>query len=178
MEKSLDVLDGVTVTADKKKVEAKGPKGELVREFRNPEIKIAAKDGQIVISSETDRRKAKALVGTIAAHINNMMSGVTNGWEAKMKLVYSHFPAKIEIKDNTIVIQNFLGEKKSRLLKLSPNVEVKVDKDVITITGIDKELVGQTAGSIEKLTRVTGYDRRVFQDGCYITQKPVQPGGE
>ena len=76
------------------------------------------------------------------------------------------------MKDNQVVIGNFLGERQSRSANIISGVNVKVDKDVILITGIDREKVGQVGANIEKATKITGFDRRVFQDGCYIIKKP------
>ncbi len=78
----------------------------------------------------------------------------------------------MSVKDTEFTIQNFLGERAPRSTRLAPDVNVKIDKENITITGIDKEKVGQAAGKIEGVTRIVGFDRRIFQDGCYITKKP------
>ena len=69
------------------------------------------------------------------------------------------------------MINNFLGEKISRELHLKEGVSVKIEGDIISVEGIDKELTAQTAADIEILTKVKGKDRRIFQDGIYITNK-------
>ncbi|MEK6830637.1 MAG: 50S ribosomal protein L6, partial [Nanoarchaeota archaeon] len=65
-----------------------------------------------------------------------------------------------------------LGEKKDRRIKLLPNVEVKLDKDVIELKSFDIEKAGQSATNIEKGTKVRNKDRRVYQDGIFIIEKP------
>ena len=77
----------------------------------------------------------------------------------------------LPIDKNEIVIKNFLGEKIPRKTKLIEGVSVNIEGNMIIIKGIDKEKVGQMAGKIELLTKVRGRDKRVFQDGCYITDK-------
>ena len=74
------------------------------------------------------------------------------------------------------MIRNFLGERSSRSAKILDGVEIKVEADKIRLSGADKEKVGQSAANIEQATHIKGYDRRVFQDGVYITQKPVAIG--
>jgi large subunit ribosomal protein L6 len=111
------------------------------------------------------------MVGTLAAHIGNMIAGVTRGYEYKMKVVYSHFPIQLKAASDELVINNFLGERRSRFAKILPGTKVVVGKDEVVITGIDKESVGQTMANIEQATRVRGFDIRVFQDGIYLVDK-------
>ena len=84
-----------------------------------------------------------------------------------------HFPVKMSLSDNTFVISNFLGEKSPRHAKILGDVKVSIDgKDnTVTVSGIDKEEVGQTAANIEQATKIKGYDPKVFQDGIYIVNK-------
>ena len=170
----IEVPEKVSVSLDGQFVKVKGPKGELSRKLFHPRVKIAMKGKDVVVSCETLRAKDRALVGTYAAHIRNMCTGVTTGWQARMKAVHSHFPIKINVEDNKVVIQNFLGGRKPKVAKLPAGVTADVKKDEIIITGMDKELVGQACGNIENVTRVTGRDKRTFQDGVYILGKPVQ----
>jgi large subunit ribosomal protein L6 len=89
-----------------------------------------------------------------------------------MEVFYSHFPMKVRVENDEVVIENFLGEKAPRRTTIHGDTEVSVDGEEITLTGSDIESVGQTAADIEQLTRVKDKDIRVFQDGVYITTKP------
>ena len=102
-----------------------------------------------------------------------MVKGVSEGFEYKLTVVYAKFPMTVEVKDNKFIVKNLLGEKVPRTVPLPSDVEVKVEgsKD-ITVTGIDKEKVGQVAASLEQSTRISHFDRRVIQDGIYIVEKP------
>jgi large subunit ribosomal protein L6 len=169
MQKAVEIPDGVEVAIHDGNLTVKGPKGELSRPFGG--VRMETKDRSAVITSYSDRRKPGALVGTWTAHLRNMITGVTRGWEARLKAVYSHFPVKFTIEGDRVTIQNFMGERRSRSARIMGDVKVDIRKDEIVITGIDKESVGQTAANIEIAAKVRGYDRRVFQDGCHLVQK-------
>ncbi len=100
-----------------------------------------------------------------------MFKGIQEKFDYKLKIASSHFPISVELKENKATIKNFLGEKIPREVKILKDVEVKIDKDIITIKSIKKELAGQTASNFEKATRIKMKDRRVFQDGIFITNK-------
>jgi large subunit ribosomal protein L6 len=111
-------------------------------------------------------------MGTFESHVDNMFYGVTEGWSYQMEVFYAHFPMQVNVEGDEVVINNFLGEKAPRRTTIRGDTEVQVDGEEVTLTGPDKEAVGQTAADIEQLTRVTDKDTRVFQDGVYITEKP------
>ena len=117
------------------------------------------------------KKKENALLGTFRSHITNMIIGATSGFEYKMKIVYSHFPVKTSVKGDKFVIENFLGEKHPRSASIIGDTKIVVKGDEVVLTGSNKENVGQTAANIEQITRIKGYDPRVFQDGIYMTQK-------
>jgi len=100
-----------------------------------------------------------------------MIVGVTKGYEYRMKVVYSHFPIQLKAASDELIINNFLGERKSRSARVLPGTKVEIGKDEVVITGIDKENVGQTMANIEQATRVHGFDIRIFQDGIYLIEK-------
>lgn len=169
--KEVELPEGVKAEIKEGNVIIEGPKGKLERRLYHPKILIEKIDNKIVLKCEFARRKEKALVGTFAAHISNMIKGVTEGFVYKMKIVYSHFPMKVSVKGNEIIIENFLGEKHPRKAKIYGNVKVSVKGDEVTVEGINREEVGQTAANIEFATKVKDRDIRVFQDGIYIVSK-------
>jgi large subunit ribosomal protein L6 len=126
----------------------------------------------VVIATEADDAKTRATVGTFESHVRNMIHGVTEGWTYELEVFYAHFPMQVAVEGDQVVITNFLGEKAPRRTAIRGDTEVSIDGEEITVSGPDKEAVGQTAASIEQLTRVTDKDTRVFQDGVYITSKP------
>jgi len=77
----------------------------------------------------------------------------------------------VKVEGNQALIKNFLGEKVDRHSVILPGVNVKVEKEIITITSVEKELAGQTAANFETATKIRNRDRRIFQDGIYIINK-------
>lgn len=170
----VEIPDGVTVTVKDGVVAVKGKNGELKRTFRHPQITMQVEDGAVTFQSEFARKKVRALVGTWAAHVKNMVKGVQEDYEYALKTVYSHFPIKTKVQGEAFIIENFLGEKTPRRARIMPGVKVKVSGDDVTVTGANVEAVSQTAANIEQATIVRGFDVRVFQDGIYITNKGVE----
>ena len=171
IKEEIKMPEGVTATFENEKLTIKGEKGELSRIFSHPKITISLNNNTIIIQSKNVRRKEKALIGTFVAHIKNLIKGVTQGFEYKMKTVFSHFPIKTMVEDNKFVIQNFLGERAPRHAKILEGVNVEIKGEEVTVTGIDKEKVGQTVANIERATAVKYRDIRVFQDGVYRISK-------
>jgi len=172
MKEIVKIPEGVQVTIQGKTVQVKGSKGTVSKELSHPRVTLTLKDSTIeILCAGTAKRKEKALLGTYKALLRNMMKGVTQGYECKMKTVFSHFPIKTTVEGNHVLISNFLGERYPRKAEILENVKVEVKAESITITGIDKENVGQTAANIERATKVKNRDIRVFQDGCYIVKR-------
>jgi large subunit ribosomal protein L6 len=169
--RQIEIPEGVDVQVADSTVIVKGPKGQLSRRLWYPGIEINKEASYLVVNSKLDRKRQRAMVGTLAAHIGNMIAGVTLGFEYKMKVVYSHFPIQLKSGKNELIISNFLGERKSRSAKIVGGTKVDLGKDEVTLSGIDKEKVGQTMANIEQATRVRGFDIRVFQDGIYLVEK-------
>ena len=168
----VEIPSGVTVTVENgHHTTIKGPKGELDRAFRYRGVRLQVDGDKVVIHKDLPRREHKAICGTYAAHVRNMIRGVTDGWTYNLKIVYNHFPIKAAVQGNVFVIENFLGERHPRKADILPGVSVQIKGEQVTVEGIDRNAVGQTAANIEMATRVRGRDIRVFQDGIYITNK-------
>jgi archaeal ribosomal protein L6P len=169
--RSVEIPAGVTVACDKGVVSVKGPKGQNVKELYYPGIVITVNEGEVVVDTDIMRKNYKAMVGTYASHISNMVKGVTEGFEYKMNIVYSHFPMQTKVDGKTFVINNFLGEKKPRVAKIVGETAVKISGSSVVVSGVCKEDVGQTTANIEQKTKIKRFDPRVFQDGIYVVEK-------
>ena len=169
IEHSVTIPEGVTAnTSEDGVVTITGPKGSLNRTFQSKVINLLEDGNGLIVRVDLPRRKQRALAGTWNAHLNNMVKGVTDGFTINLKAFYSHFPMTMQANGDTFTVNNYFGERVPRTAKILDNVEVNVsNKTEITVTGIDKEAVGQTAANIERCTTVKNRDRRVFQDGIY-----------
>lgn len=171
----IDVPSGVTVQADAGTVIVKGPKGEITRTFTYPGITITVANAQIKIISARATAREKKMVNTFEAHLNNMIRGAQEGHVYKLKICSGHFPMTVAAAGNEFIVKNFLGEKYPRTLPIDQRVKVNVQGQEVVVEGAALELVSQCAANIEKLTLVRNRDRRIFQDGIYITVKDGQP---
>ncbi len=172
IEHTVEIPEGVSATIDGDMITITGPKGSLSREFASARHDVFQEGGGLLVRIDLPRRKERALAGTWNAHLNNMVKGVTDGFTYKLKALYSHFPMTLAVKGNEFVVNNYFGERVPRSAVIINGVEVKVqNKTEVTVSGIDKEAVGQTAANIERCTTVKKRDRRVFQDGIYLIEK-------
>lgn len=167
----VQVPDGVDVNLKGKIVTVKGTKGTLIRDFSFVPIAIENEGKNVRVWAKWPRKKEAALVGTIDAHIRNMIVGVTKGYSYKMKIVFSHFPISVKLQDKSVLIENFTGERRARRVKIIGDVKIKIETDDIILSGINLEDVSQTAANIEQATRVRGKDPRVFLDGLYVYER-------
>jgi len=168
--------DDVSASLDHLDLTVEGPNGSVTRRLWYPDVSVDVDGDAVVVESDTTDAKTNATVGTFRSHVQNMVHGVTEGWEYHMTVLYSHFPMQVDVEGDEVVIDNFLGERAPRRTEIRGDTEVEVDGEDIVLRGPDKEAVGQTAADIEQLTRVRDKDTRVFQDGVYITQKPSKGG--
>ena len=172
VKEEIKIPDTITISLEGKIIHINGEKGSLSKKLSHPKITIKLQNNIIILSTlKSTNRKEKAMLGTFTAHIKNMIKGVSEGYEYKMKTVYSHFPIKTSVEGNDFIIQNFFGERLPRKAKILENVTVETKGDNVTVSGIDKEKVGQTVANIERATRVKKRDIRVFQDGVYLIDK-------
>ncbi|MFC7114380.1 50S ribosomal protein L6 [Natronoarchaeum sp. GCM10025703] len=173
---AIELPDEVSAEVDHLELTIEGPNGSVTRRLWYPDVTVEVADDEVVIETDAEDANTLSTVGTFESHVENMVHGVQDGWEYNMEVFYSHFPMQVRVEDGDVVIENFLGEKAPRRTSIHGDTEVDVDEELVTISGPDKEAVGQTAADIEQLTRVSGKDVRVFQDGVYITQKPSKGG--
>lgn len=167
----LQVPEDVELSLEGRKVTVKGPKGTLTRDFSHEPVSIEVNHKTVRIWAEWPRKKEAALVGTLHSHIQNMITGVKKGFTYKVKIVFSHFPISAKLKDQSVLIENFTGERNPRKSKIIGNVIVKIQGEDIIIQGTNLEEVSQTAANIEQATRVKRKDPRIFLDGLYVYER-------
>jgi large subunit ribosomal protein L6 len=168
---TIQAPDNVEMTLEGRKITVKGPKGTLVRDFAFAPVSIELEGKNMRVWAEWPRKKEASLVGTLHSHIENMITGVTKGFTYKLKIVFSHFPISVKLKDKTVLIENFTGERNPRKAKVVGNAQVKIQSEDIFIQGMDVEEVSQTAANIEQATKVKRKDPRIFLDGLYVYER-------
>lgn len=168
---TIELPKGVTFTLKDRVVIIKGPKGENQRKLADKYVKITQEGDEIVFNYDKNTKREKKKMYTAMAHIKNMIKGANEGYTYTLKICSGHFPMAVSLKGDTFEIKNFIGEQVPRRLKLKTGATVKIAGDIITVESPNKELAGQTAASIENLTKRPGFDKRIFQDGIYITNK-------
>ena len=169
--KTIQIPDNVNIAIEGRKVTVKSAKETLTRDFSYAPISVELNDKTLRIWAEWPRKKETALVGTIYSHIQNMITGVTKGFTYKLKIVFSHFPISVKVKDKAILIENFTGERNPRKARIVGNAQVKIQTEDIIIQGTNLEEVSQTAANIEQATKVKRKDPRVFLDGLYVYER-------
>jgi len=169
--KEIKIPEGVEMNIEKNVLVVKGKEGEVKKKFDVTNLTFEKIDDKIRIGNKKSTKKEKKKMNTIERHIKNMIKGVQKKFEYKLKICFSHFPITVEIKGNEAIIKNFLGEKVPRKTRVLDGTEVKVNKDMIIVTSANKELAGQTAANFENITKISARDRRIFQDGIFMTNK-------
>jgi len=172
METEVEMPQGVQASVQGRLVTVKGPKGEVSKDFKAAKcVSLKIEGNAIKVSAEKDSKKEKKIINSVEAHLSNMVAGVVKEYSYKLAIVYAHFPITVVKKGNTVEMVNFLGSKKPKAAPILGKTQVEIKGKDITVHGVDIEAVGQTAANIEQLTRLREKDRRVFQDGIFITGK-------
>jgi len=149
----ITISSGVTFSVDKNnQVFAKGSKGELSVKI-DPKVSIEAKDGKVIVSLKNNTRKNYAIWGLSRMLIFNMIEGVGKGFEKKLEIQGIGYKAVQKGKD----LELALGFSHPVLFKAPQGIEFKVEKNIITIDGFDKQLVGQVAADIRSKKKPEPY---------------------
>ncbi|MDX1607633.1 MAG: 50S ribosomal protein L6 [Candidatus Spechtbacterales bacterium] len=142
-QKPIEVPSGVEITIEGNTIKAKGSLGELALEFSD-QLKVENTDGEIKIEPAGNNKKANALWGLYRALIANMVQGVSKGFEKS--LIITGVGYRAEAKGNNLVLN--LGYSHPVEMEVPEGLDVQVEKNKITIKGIDKQKVGQFAADI------------------------------
>lgn len=140
------IPEGVEVKVDGKIFSVSGPKGKITLKLPR-EVGIVIKDNNIKVEPKSKSNKANALHGTYRALVSNSVEGVTKGWDKTLELVGTGYRVELSGKDLIISI----GFSHPVTVKAPEGIEFKAEKTRITVSGIDKELVGQVAANIRAI---------------------------
>merc|ERR1712156_1358853 len=170
----VEIPDDVTATVNARKVTIKGKRGEVKKDFSHVACELKKMKQDTKKRSGTFVRiriwfggyKQACAVNTLKSHISNMITGVTEGYRYKMRLVHAHFPINVVIpKDGTsITIKNFLGGKQDKFIDV---------KGELIFDGIDNAALSQCCSRVKQVCRVGRKDERKFLDGIFVSQKTL-----
>ena len=171
----IPLAEGVSVDIKGNHVMVKGPKGALARDF-HPDMEVAVEDGQLLVRRPTDQRHHRALHGLTRALLNNMVLGVTQGFQKQLEVQGVGYRVDLQ-GDQSLLLQ--LGF--SHNVRIVPPEGIKFEVDsrtkVITVDGIDKELVGQVAAEIRAWRPPEPYKGKgIRYVGEYVRHKAGKAG--
>ena len=172
LKREIELKSGVTAQLDGNLLRVKGPKGEVSRVFLHPKVMVSLEENKVVLFAPKATKREKTMIGSFESHIMNMILGVQEPYVYKLRICSGHFPMNVSVAGNELIIKNFLGEAVPRKVNIIKGADVKVNGEEIIVSSADIEVAGQTAAKIESACRITNRDRRIFQDGCYIIEKP------
>lgn len=145
--KPIEIPSGVTVNLEGYKISVRGPKGTLSREL-HPDMKVTVDGGTILVERPSDSKKHKSLHGLTRTLINNMVIGVTQGYEKTLEL--SGVGYRAQMSGNKLILN--LGFSKPCEIVPPEGIEIEVPQpNRVIVRGIDKVVVGQVAADIRRL---------------------------
>lgn len=151
--KPIAIPDGVQVQVQDGTLQAKGPKGELSVEIHE-KVKVEKQDDSVVVSvGNPENRSERELWGTFRVLVSNVIEGVAKGFEKKLEINGVGYRAQI----NGDTLELNVGYSHPIHMEIPKELEVKVEKNVITINGIDKQLVGQFAAEVRATRKPEPY---------------------
>lgn len=151
--KPIIIPEGVEVKIEEGIYIVKGPKGELKQKI-HPRINIVQEDSILKVNIDSTKDKfGRSLWGSFRSLINNMIIGVTEGFEKKLELKGVGY--KVSLSGNKLILN--VGYSHPTEYNLSEGITAQVDKNIITISGIDKQLVGEAAAQIRSIRKPEPY---------------------
>lgn len=161
---------GVTITVDQGHVSVKGPKGTL-SQFVLPQVSLKVEDSNAIVTRNSDEKLAKSQHGLMRALVNNMVQGVTEGFEKKLELNGVGF----RVSGGGQQIELSLGFSHPVTYKAPEGVQLEVAKNIITVRGIDKQQVGQVAAEVRALKKPEPYKGKGIK---YVGETIIRKAGK
>jgi large subunit ribosomal protein L6 len=161
---------GVTITVDSGDITVTGPKGTLTQ-FQLPEVDLKVEDGEVIVTRKSDEKLAKSQHGLMRALIQNMVTGVVSGFEKKLELNGVGY----RVSGGGNAIDMALGFSHPVKYQASEGVTLAVDKNIITVSGISKQQVGQIAAEIRALKKPEPYKGKGLK---YVGEQIIRKAGK
>jgi len=168
----IPIPSGVTITVDPDFVTVAGPKGTL-KQFTMPGVTVAVEGDQVLVTRVNDEPIIRAKHGLMRALINNMVTGVSTGFSKKLEINGVGFRVALQGAD----LKFNLGFSHDVIYKLPAGITAAVEQNKVTVTGIDKQQVGQTAAEIRALKKPEPYKGKgIKYEGEHIIRKSGKSG--
>jgi len=149
----ISIPEGVTVNMTDASIEVKGPKGTLVRQL-NDKVEVKMEDNSLTFDVKNkEDKKERSLWGTFAAHLKNMIVGVTEGFKKELEVNGVGYKVAMQGKD----IKLEVGFSHPVVFKMPDSVKASVEKNVITLESYDKEMLGSIAAEIRSIRKPEPY---------------------
>ena len=173
--KPIAIPKGVTVKVDAGGVEVKGPKGQMKQPLP-PGVTAVVEEGQLVTRKAAEERELDKFHGLARSLVNNAVLGVTEGWKKELDIVGVGYRA--ELKGKQIVLA--LGYSHPVVFDVPAGIDVAIDKQThITVTGVDRQLVGQVAANMRRLRKPDPYQQKgVRYTGEVLKKKAGKTGAK
>ena len=165
------IPENVKIIKEKNIIIVEGKNGKISKDFTKIPITLSFENNKIIIYPPGQRRKDLALINTVKSIISSMIKGVETGFTYKLKIIFSHFPISVKVKDKKVIVENYFGERSMRISKIVGLTQVVVVGEDVIVKGPSLEDVSQTATNIESSTKIKNKDQRVFLDGVYLYAK-------
>lgn len=174
MSRKVSIPEGVVCTIEGSKITlSKGPVS-ISRALLLPGLKVSKEGSELLLKVSSGNKKTNAKLNSFASSLKAILAGIGKKYVYLLESCNVHFPMTLKAEKNRLVINNFLGEKSPRSANIVLGAEVVITGSEIKVSSHDPEAAGQTAANIEIATKIKNRDRRVFQDGIFIKQKPVK----
>jgi large subunit ribosomal protein L6 len=164
------VPSGVTVEVDKDFITVNGPKGSL-QQFTMPGVTVVAEEGQVTVARINDEAENRARHGLMRSLVNNMVTGVSQGFEKKLEINGVGYRVAAQGAD----LKFNLGFSHDIIYNVPSTVQVKVEQNTITVSGSDKQQVGQVAAEIRALKKPEPYKGKGIK---YADERIIRKSGK
>lgn len=164
------IPSGVTITVDPAEITVNGPKGSL-SQFTMPGITIKQEGNEVIVSRDNDEAVNRAKHGLMRSLINNMIVGVSEGFEKKLEVNGVGFRVNLAGSD----LKMFLGFSHEVVYSLPQGITAKVEQNTITVSGISKQQVGQVAAEIRALKKPEPYKGKGIK---YVDERIIRKSGK
>jgi len=156
--KPINIGDGITIDiSENNLVTVKGPKGALTQQV-DPDLELKIEDGSLLVKRPTEQKRHKAMHGLYRSLINNMVEGVSAGYKKELELVGVGYKAAVQGK----LLELNLGHSHSIFFEIPQELSVTAEtlkgkNPIVTLEGIDKQLIGHVAAKIRSLRKIEPY---------------------